>query len=58
MPSESDIAHSVPTFLKDLAAQIFVCGKSINLLKLCSRSKVNDKMIFKCSVETYSVLSV
>jgi hypothetical protein len=25
----------VPLFLKDLAQDIFVCGKAVNLLKLC-----------------------
>ncbi|XP_077976999.1 gamma-tubulin complex component 6-like [Glandiceps talaboti] len=30
-----DAEESVPMFLKDLAKDIFVCGKSINVLKLC-----------------------
>jgi hypothetical protein len=46
MPSEGDVTDSVPTFLKDLAAQIFICGKSINLLKLCSGSTVFDNLVF------------
>lgn len=31
------IEDSVPLFLKELAKEIFVCGKSINLLKACDK---------------------
>ncbi|WAR25208.1 GCP6-like protein [Mya arenaria] len=31
------IEDSVPMFLRDLATDIFICGKSINLLKACHR---------------------
>ena len=41
-PTSGSIVESVPEFFKDIADQIFVCGKSLNLLKLCSGSKVND----------------
>ena len=31
------VEDSVPLFVKDLANDIFICGKSINLLKTCNR---------------------
>jgi len=37
---DGNISDCVPVFLKELADQIFVCGKTINLLKLCSKSEV------------------
>ncbi|XP_052265860.1 gamma-tubulin complex component 6-like isoform X2 [Dreissena polymorpha] len=39
------IDDSVPLFLRDLARDIFVCGKSINLLKACNRQH------FFCDIE-------
>lgn len=33
--AEKDKLECVPLFLSELANDIFVCGKSINLLKLC-----------------------
>ena len=36
MMMAQDSSEMVPLFLGELATDIFVCGKSINLLKLCS----------------------
>lgn len=33
--SGTDKMEGVPIFLKELAKDMFICGKSINLLKLC-----------------------
>ena len=35
MPDTDKIKHRIPVFLMDLAKDVFLCGKTINLLKLC-----------------------
>ena len=39
------VEESVPLFVKELANDIFICGKSINLLKACNR-QVGESLIF------------
>ena len=43
-----DKLDCVPLFLSELADDIFVCGKTINLLKLCC-PEVNIQQITWCS---------
>ena len=51
-----DKLDCVPLFLGDLADDIFVCGKTINLLKLCCPEVRHvQKLIVVCSKHTWVV---
>ncbi|XP_045164903.2 gamma-tubulin complex component 6-like [Mercenaria mercenaria] len=46
------VEESVPLFLKELANDIFLCGKSINLLKACKRDH------FLCDVDDSDIAKI
>lgn len=41
-PTAADITRAAPAFLRDVANDIFLCGKSFSLLRQCTAGQVGS----------------